>query len=339
MKIFVYIFIFISLMLFCSCVQSQKKETTYHPIVLKAKETSLYTERVNWEKVNSTFSKLIEGKETVEDQKKALQFLINSLGDKHASFRSPEDYSIIVSYTGERPEGEKYRATDIEFHNTVINDINAEFSYRLLDDGVGYLKVVGIGPGDVKAQADVIRNGLISLKAKGVSRWIVDLRYNGGGNMAPMVSGLAPLIGEGFIGGSINNSGDVRTYEIKNGEFYNYDQLVCTMNNLPTMEPVEKVVVLLSRYTVSSGEILAIAFKGRKHTTFIGEASGGLTTGNGFDVINKDLALVISQGVFIDRDRKAYNKWVEVDETSEFQHRVALKDDNQIKRAIAWLTN
>ncbi len=326
--------IFIALLILSSC-EGQEKDIIYDPIVLKAKETSLYSDRVNWEEVNATFIELTEGKENIEDLKNGLQYLINSLGDKHGKFLSAKDNSIIVSYNGEI-SGKDNRNS--EFINTVINDISAKFSYQLLETGIGYLKIVGIGPGDVKEQADFIRKGLIDLKASGVDKWIVDLRFNGGGNIDPMLSGLAPLIGKGFIAGAINKENEIREFTIEEGQFYNYGRLVCEMDNTPKITPDEKVAVLLSRYTISSGELVAVAFKGRINTLFIGEETAGYTTGNGYDKVNDELILAISQDVFIDRNKNLYNHRVGVDEKIEFQHGVAMEHDNQINKAKKWLS-
>ncbi len=323
----------ISLLL--SACQEQKNEITYHPIVLKAKETSLYADQVNWKEVNAKFTELTKGKVEVEDLKEGLQYLINSLGDKHGHIRLAKDHSIVVSYNGQI-KGTDNRNSD--FLQSVINDITAKFSYQLLENGIGYLRIVGIGPGDVKEQSDFIRQGLVELKSKGVDKWIVDLRFNGGGNMEPMISGLAPLIGEGFIAGAINKDNAIREYTIQNGQFSNYDRLVCEMKNLPEIASDEKVAVLLSRYTVSSGELVAVAFKGRENTIFIGEPTAGYTTGNGYDKINDDLVLLISQNVFIDRNKTRYDDRVSVDENIEFQHNVSFDKDNQINRAKDWLT-
>lgn len=211
------------------------------PIVLQVKEASLYAERVDWKEVNTKF---IELTKESEDLQKGLQYLINSLGDKHATIRSTKNHAIVVSYTGE-VEGEDIRES--EFINTVINDVSATFSYKLLDNGIGYLRVVGIGGGVVKEQAEFIRNGLVELKKEGVSKWIVDVRYNGGGNIEPMIAGLSPLIGEGFVGGAINKRNEIRDYKIENGQSCNYERLICEMDNLTDFDTNEKVAVLLSR--------------------------------------------------------------------------------------------
>ncbi len=326
--------ILIALLVLSSC-KSQAKPTVFHPIVLKAKETSLYTNQVNWQEVNEKFLVLSEGKNTTEELKPALQYLINVMGDKHGAFRLTKDHSFFVSYNAQNKDNDP---RDSGFITSVINDITATFSYELLENNLGYLKVVAIGQGDVKSQADLIRNGLKDLKIQGVYKWIVDLRFNGGGNIEPMISGLAPLIGEGFIGGGINSNNDVRPFKIENGQFYNFNRLACPMDNLPKIGANEKVAVLLSRYTTSSGEMLAIAFKGRDNTKFIGEPTSGYTTGNGYDVVSEELVMIISQDVFIDRNKVKYKNRVGVDEFIEFQHTIDMKSDDQINRAIQWLS-
>ncbi|MFT6809253.1 MAG: carboxyl-terminal processing protease, partial [Saprospiraceae bacterium] len=60
----------------------------------------------------------------------------------------------------------------------------------------------------VKKNTIKIRNGIIDLHGRGAKKWILDLRYNRGGDINPMIAGLAPLIGDGNIGGSVDKSKD-----------------------------------------------------------------------------------------------------------------------------------
>ncbi len=320
-----------------SCWTSKTVDYVYHPIVEKAKETSIYTNQVNWKEVNQKFLQLTDGKESIDEMKEGLQYLVNSLGDKHAQFRSPKDHTLIVSYTGSISNENKLER-DVNYVNNVINNPSAKFSYRLLEDDIAYLNVVGIGPGDVKEQSDFIRKGILELKAKKANKWILDLRFNGGGNMEPMISGLAPLIGEGLIGGALNNKNEVsRVYKIEKGQFENYGRIACEMDESPIIAQSEKVVVLLSRYTISSGELLAVSFKGRANTRFIGEETAGYTTGNGYDIINDEIVMIISQDIFMDRNQKAYKKNVDVDDTIPFVPYLEMDKDLQIQAAKNWL--
>jgi len=295
-------------------------------------ESSLYADDVDWEDVNKQFNHLTINKNDINS---GLQYLLNSLKDKHASFRSTIDQSIVVSYNGKTDEVDKRNP---KFVNEVINDITAKFEYRLLEENIGYLKVVGIGPGKIEENAVLIRKGILDLKNNNVDKWILDLRYNGGGDMNPMISGLAPLIGEGFIGGSIDkNSELLYEYEIREGQFFDNGRLVVEMKNSPIISKSEKVVVLLSRYTISSGELTAIAFKGRPNTYFIGEKTAGYTTGNGWEEVTDKLIMCISEAVFIDRNKVKYINKVGVDKMIEFEENTSLTDDKQIVIAKEWL--
>jgi len=323
------------LLLFLSNCKSQSDQIQeVDPILERVKETSLYSDDVNWDEIEKKYSELKKGKSSIEELKPSLEYLLNSIGDKHAVIRSPKDFSIIAYYTGPTPSDHR----DPTIVNEVINDINAEFSYQLLPNKIGYLRVVGIAPQNISENAQKIRNGIIDLYEKGVQEWILDLRYNGGGDMNPMIAGLAPIIGQGYIGGSIDKEGEAqRTYEIRQNEFYDNDNLVDSTGHLPVNLEKNKVAVLLSRYTISSGEMTAITFKGRDNTIFIGEPTAGYTTGNGWDHVSEDILLTISQSVFIDRNQNVYQDKVGVDVELEFQTGITLEEDSHILKAIEWL--
>ena len=44
-----------------------------------------------------------------------------------------------------------------------------------------------------------IQNSICELVQKGAEKWIIDLRFNGGGNMFPMVEGISNIIGDGLL--------------------------------------------------------------------------------------------------------------------------------------------
>ena len=110
----------------------------------------------------------------------------------------------------------------------------------------------------------------MSLSKAKIDKWIIDLRYNGGGNMHPMVAGIAPLIGDGKVGSLINLKGEkLFDWEIKSSNFIYDGYQAVTLPNEPLFETQPKVAVLTSKWTVSSGEIVATCFKGQtKHKIF-----------------------------------------------------------------------
>jgi C-terminal processing protease CtpA/Prc len=96
-----------------------------------------------------------------------------------------------------------------------------------------------------------------------------------------MLAGIGPLLGDGVYGYFV--SGDARvpiTY--RDGSASQGKHVLCRVSNrgYRTQSDRKSIVVLTSRKTVSAGEIVALAFKGRAQVCLIGEPTAGLTTAN-----------------------------------------------------------
>lgn len=307
------------------------------PIVLKAKEISLFTDRLDWGKVNQKYLELTQGGTTLEEIRAGLGYLVICAGDEHSSFRSAKDNSFIAWWDEVTDHPEQMNPSYIG-HS--INAKGATFSYELLKEDIGYLKVVGIeAEADFAEQADFIRNGIQDLVDQGADKWILDLRTHGGESITPLLAGLAPLIGEGYIGGTVDAKGQLnREFSIENGQLFDKGNRVYPIQNTPIISTDAKVAVLLSPYTMGSGEFVAVAFKGRKNTLFLGSNSGGYTTVNSHIQVNKDVIMAIAQYAFTDRDGVVYEEFVEVDHLSEIVfHPMKKLKDPCILDAVEWL--
>ena len=134
-----------------------------------------------------------------------------------------------------------------------------------------------------------------------------------------------------------DENGDTQTTaEFKEGSFWYAGVSAFPMKNDPPLD-APKVAILMSRWTWSSGEFIAVAFKGQKHTRFFGEHTGGYTTNNGWEVINDEIALVMSTGVYCDRNGIAYSKYVSPDEEIVFEVESDKARDTGIRAATTWL--
>ena len=87
------------------------------------------------------------------------------------------------------------KAFDMDIYQQVQRGTIYPFRAELIDERIGYVRIVGLGMGDNEQMARNIQDEVCRLRNAGADRWIVDLRYNGGGNMNPMVEGLATIIG------------------------------------------------------------------------------------------------------------------------------------------------
>ena len=156
--------------------------------------------------------------------------------------------------------------------------------------------------------------------------------------MFPMLEGIAPILGDGIIGGASHYDGKSQSvWKIKDADFYYDDNLAADLPNDCSYKSAPKVAVLTSRYTTSSGEAIAVAFKGRPKTRFFGEKTSGFTTVTDYKPLNKDSAMSISVGYFTDRNGTIYKEYVDADEEVEFNFSEDLSKDAAVSRAMKWL--
>lgn len=137
--------------------------------------------------------------------------------------------------------------------------------------------------------------------------WIVDLRGNGGGNMWPMLLGLAPLLAEdgakdGVVGNFQSSKGS-SPWRVRDGAVWNGDTAYLSMGEgaYRLSKPDVPVAVLLSGRTASSGEAIALAFRGRPATRSFGSATAGYSTGNSPTPLVDGSLLLLTGSVMKDR--------------------------------------
>ena len=100
--------------------------------------------------------------------------------------------------------------------------------------------------------------------------WILDLRFNTGGNSAPMLLALYDFLGDTVIWGELNEHKKlVGKYKLVKGNYIHKSQTIASI--IPNGELLDKVKVALitGMFTGSSGEVTALAFKGRQKTILL----------------------------------------------------------------------
>lgn len=185
-------------------------------------------------------------------------------------------------------------------------------------DGVGYLLVPGFRGSDAATERKFSAELCRAMAAMAPRGWIVDLRNNGGGNMWPMIAGLRPLLGHRDIGAFQNRDGELSAWRAKpNGD--------CA-----TDLSSSRVAVLIGPSTASSGEAVAVAFRGRDKTRFFGRPTAGVSTSNQGFPLPDGSVLMLTTAVFVDRAGSPYAAGLKPD--------VHLgNEDDVIEAARAWL--
>lgn len=297
--------------------------------------SSVFSTKVNWKQVRDSVRKMTAQAQTYEATYTAIQYAFHQLGDKHGK--------LVFN-------GESYRNPFFTFDTTRIPENIKQAARKgphiytgFISGQYAYLSIPTFGgqaTADVKQFAQRLQDSLcknINGATKGI---ILDLRLNGGGNVFPMIAGIANVLGEGSYGKGIDAAGNTtEEYAIRNGAISWYDSIPLkiehTCGNFSTLP----VALLLSPVTASAGEDIAIAFTGRPKTILIGENTGGFVTANdGIYLPGPKNGIVLAMGFLQDRNGKAYfdNVVPDIKIISGDYFFEPVKDE-KIKAAVKWL--
>lgn len=305
-------------------------------IIRYAKAESVNTSKLNWEVMQVKLDSLHEAQGLIQ----ASMYLLKELDDYHGRiwYKNIPYNGIHREWT---PSTVAMSDSLLEAYRKNVIPISAE----VLNGNCGYVRIPGIVSSDENAaQARLIRDLIHELNEQGpLKGWIIDLRLNGGGTMFPMLVGLSPFLGSDMLGSFIDeNTGYQEKWYLKNGEFYLDDRRITDygLTDFPDLSQVP-VVLLLSAATSSSGEVLAIAFKNRPNTYFIGESTAGYTTTVSWNTLSDDIVFQLTVSYYADRLNTVYKGSVVqpdvfIEAGDDFNH---LEKDEKIKKSIKWFNS
>jgi C-terminal processing protease CtpA/Prc len=324
---------FLILISFTACGQKTETALILDRIIEHAENNSLYRENIDWNSLKKEMYGLTKDAKSTLELKPALDLMLKELNDSHG--RIFHNNQLLSYYTGEKKE---HRTTmNSETYNQIQSGQVYDFKTLILQDSIGYVRIVGLPMGDNEKMSMEIQDAVCNIIDQGAKKWIIDLRYNGGGNMFPMVEGISNIIGDGIVGGTKGVTEDESSvWQIKDGDFY-YDDQTVGLENKCALKKNPKIAVLTSVYTASSGEALAVILKNRPKTRFFGGKTMGMITATDWKQIDSLTAMSISVSYYKDRENNLYDKYVDVDENVEFKPNSDLEKDNGINRAIEWL--
>lgn len=153
--------------------------------------------------------------------------------------------------------------------------------------------------------------------------WIVDLRANSGGNMWPMLLGMAPLLCT-----SVVNNEDVGVFETaQEPERWTLTATAVQRAGKPVLDfgqsgyvlrqPGAPVAVLFGPRTGSSGEASVLAFRGRAQTRSFGQPTAGVSTGNDVRTLADGSRLLLTTSVMQDRNGQGDGLKIEPDQRTD----------------------
>jgi carboxyl-terminal processing protease len=313
-------------------------------------QNALHREKIDWATLRREAMEHAEGAEVPVDTYDAIRWALHQV-NRH-------------SFLQLSPELEK-RETDRRSHvKAALNSARTEAprdpasiflsrdkpETRLLERAgmkIGYVVVPHFSP---RGDADGVRfettlqHLIAQLDTDHPRGWIVDLRGNEGGNMWPMLAGLGPLLGEGVAGAFHDSRGGNLNWFYRDGaagyegtESWSYPKVDGVPYRVAGSVPV---AILIDRGTASSAEAVAVAFRGKPHTRSFGEHTLGVSTNNNNYVLSDGANMILTIGVYVDRNGHEYENGIEPDVKMALQADLQpppLERDEVISGAEQWL--
>lgn len=273
---------------------------------------ALRARNVDWPRVEARIRAMPGDASAPEAAYPAIRALLAELGDNHSALLTParRHHMDGVAKAASTPRVER------------------------LPQGVGYVAMpafLGTEPQASAAFADGVVDAIDGIAGGTTCGWIVDLRHNGGGNMWPMLAALRPMLGSGELG----------SLEGPDGNRFHPWHANARITARPGPDLAHApVAVLTGPRTASSGEAVAIAFRGRPNTRSFGRPTAGLSTSNRTFDLADGSRLMLTTAVFVDRGGHAYGGKLPPDQLVDeapAQTPPELAVDPVVAAARAWL--
>jgi carboxyl-terminal processing protease len=240
---------------------------------------------VQWEDLFAAARTRLSNSVDCESAQEALQWCFKEMKEKH-SFVLPKAKAAV--YNGN---------VNSSAEPTPLHKLIGPLRHELAEKDIAYIDVPWISTADKKlcvAFADSLQKLIAEYDQQGITKWIIDLRNNTGGNCWPMLAGLGPLLGNGVYGYFVSANEKI-PFSYKNGTVMQGAYARCaTSTPYSLAHERNAIVVLTGPNTASAGEIVALAFKGMNDVFLYGEPTAGLTTANATYNLSDGSVLVLT---------------------------------------------
>jgi carboxyl-terminal processing protease len=316
---------------------------------------SINKNEINWRDLRRTTESYAAGAETTEDTYPAIVYACTQLKDHSSHLEEPlgtskeiQERSHVITAKTMRQSLPLIKRAPSPYLN------RGSFLFALLNyRGEHYAYIVipfsasnhGEYGDDLRRHAwgEKLFHIVEEASREGAQGWILDLRGNRGGYLGPMLAGLQSFLGDGKILDFRGPSAKTEWF-IENGRVLSRTRFHPTLVEGYVDETVHfdnrksRVAILLDRSTESGAESLAIGFKGRAATLFVGEHTAGLTSSGTYWNLPDGAVLSIMSQQVSDRNGHSYPEGIEPDmriADSTSVDRIA--EDAAVSAAETWL--
>lgn len=282
-------------------------------ILTLIKQHAITKNRVNLEELSLKVKELSKNAKSIQETYPSIKMAFKLLKTNHTSLRT-ENGELAAYYS-----------------NLKCGEIINNFVPNLIN--IGYIRVNAFSSLDLWEQklfALFLQTKISEQDQDNLLGWIVDLRWNTGGNMWPMIAGIGPLLGNGTYGYFINEN--ISSWGYQDGaSVVNGNPRVSVSSPYKLLNSNPKIAVLSSNNIASSGEATLISFKEHNNVRIFGTNTCGQSTANRTFVLSDGSRLNLTVSTMADKSKNLYGGVVTVDELVP-QHEV-------VNAAVNWLNN
>ena len=222
-------------------------------------------------------------------------------------------HAAVASLLAALKDGHSFHIGAVQRKEALDNPRIGDFGIESrLVEGHGYVAVPTYAGNDrarMRGFVAEIDGRIKALASSGACGWIVDLRGNGGGNMYPMILGLASMLGPGRLG-SFSGRSEQKEWSIETVA----EPILAASEIPPPALAAQPVAVLVGPMTASSGEAVAISFIGRPSTRLFGQPTRGKSSGNVGVLLSDGSMMLVMSGLMADRKGVVYGGPIPPDE-------------------------
>lgn len=272
-------------------VEISRTAATYLQEALTILQThSLHRATIDWPTLVAATWSRAQGAQSAADTYPAIELALCLLNDHHSFFRPPENVRAVAS--------------------GALDSRHRLPTGQLLTPGIAYLHVPDFMGSATAAMvyARTLQQIIGAIDATGPVGWIVDLTDNTGGSMFPMITGLGPLFDVEEVGAHLYPDG------LRLGWRYVAGQCIVGPGVCLALDPPvvrlrhspAPVAVLTGPSTISSGEVVTVAFRGQEWTRSFGQPTAGCSTCNAGYELSDGAEIALTVAVFADRTGQPY---------------------------------
>lgn len=269
---------------------------------------SVQKNQVNWAKFKQAVFQVAQNSQTIEDTYPAVAYAIAQLNDHHSYFAPAKPDTFAAN---EKP-------LPVYTDETTPNDI-------------GYIRLpfcIG-NKAQTNAYIQLVNNKITAQNNQHLKGWIVDLRGNFGGNMWPMMAAVGSLLHTGTQGYFIDADNHAQAWRYENGKACLDTITLAENKQILTLHGTQYIAVLINEETASSGEAMAVLFKGYANAKLFGAPTFGVSTGCEPFTLSDGSHLNLATSVFADKNHNKYGNAIHPD--------YPCPAEETLSKAIGWI--